>query len=104
LKSGKISENLNKLLDNLRKLTESMSKNGTQHYKNGAQNNMKSFFLEVTFVGVFSGSLGEFGQKPFALPKICLLLDLRHDFRPARKLCISMPTNVSIILKVIPCS
>jgi len=33
---------------------------------NGAQNNMQSFL----------SSLGEFGQKPFAPPKICLLLHL----------------------------
>ena len=34
------------------------------------------FFLEVIFFGAFSGKFGEFGQKSFAPPKICLLLHL----------------------------
>jgi len=38
------------------------------------------FFLEVIFFGAFSGKFGEFGQKSFAPPKICLLLHLCAKF------------------------
>jgi len=37
---------------------------------------MESFSLEVTLLEFFWASLGEFGQKSFATPKICLVLHL----------------------------
>jgi len=96
----KIPENLGKTSENLGKIPEYLGKNGAQRCwtsKNGAQrlhkNTIKTIFLEVTpktglhilcgrkFVGkrhtkTFSSSLGKFGQKSFAPPKICLLLHL----------------------------
>jgi len=87
---GKIPENPNKIPKYLGKIPENLGKNGTQRCltsKNGDQSLQKSrwrpFFggHSTKMVGkscttTFWASLGKFGQKSFAPPKICLLLHL----------------------------
>jgi len=85
---GKIYENVSKIPEILGNLPENTDKNGYQRYlilKNWRRT-WRPFFLEVipkiTSVGgnthtkscpkTFRASLGKFGQKSFAPPKICL--------------------------------
>jgi len=96
---GKIPENPGKIPQYLGKIPENLGKNGAHRCltsKNGTQYLQKNkwrSFLEVApkkglnnlcgrrFLGksrttTFRASLGKFGQKSFAIPKICLLLHL----------------------------
>ena len=73
---GKISKNLYKIPENVSKLPENTSKNGTQ-------NHMRSLFFGGHFLlEFFQASLGEFGQKSFATPKICLLVLYTYAYGP----------------------